>query len=168
MHGQEIERHAEQELQHERHPERRDGEAADRENAQGVVHEAVVMQGGEQPERHPEEGGERHREERQFERRGQAVEDFRRHRHLGEEADPERARAELPHIDDELLDQRLVEAVFGAQRRDLCRGGVVAGEDRRRVAWHDAHHHEDEHEQPEQDRRDLQNAADEEPEHLEP
>ena len=100
-----------------------------------------------------------------LERGGQALEDVGRHRPAGLDAAAEVALHDLPHVDPELHDQRLVEPVLRPDLRHLLRRGVLPRQRRGGIVGHDAHQDEGQDEQPEQDRNDEQDAPDEKPDH---
>src|SRR6266478_1343310 len=63
---EQVELHGEEELEHDREPERGDGHAADGEEAQAVVEPRVVADGGQHAEGNAEAGAEEERGEGQL------------------------------------------------------------------------------------------------------
>ena len=162
---QQVELHGEEELEHDREPERGDRHAADSEEAQSVVEPRVVADGGQHAERDAEAGAEEERGERQLERRRQPLEDVPGDRAPGLDAGAEVSLDDLPQVDPELDDQRLVEPVLGADLDDLLGRGILAGQGGRGIVGHDADQDERQHEEPEQDGQDEQDPPQEESQH---
>ena len=78
---------------------------------------------------------------------------------------PRSPRRRLPSQIDELRQDRPVEAETDADQRDLLGVGVVAGDDRRRIAGRQAQHQEDEDGDDHHDRDGCEQAAQDVGEH---
>ena len=157
---QPVEVHREQQLQHDGEPEGRHRDARHRNDAQHVVGPAVVVDGGDDAERHADQRREQQRGRSQLERRRQALADVERHRPAREGALAEVEARHLAEIDDELLSDRPVEAVLLAQIAAICCGRrVFAGQRRGRIGRHHADQQEGQDQQPQQRREDEQRRA---------
>ena len=105
------------------------------------------------------------REEGELDGGGQAARDIARDRAAGVGGVAEVGLRHLAQVDEELLPDRLVEAVGLADGGDLGRRRVLAGERGRGVVGQDPQHDEGEDEQAEQRRHDQQQAAQDEAGH---
>jgi len=91
-----------------------------------VIRQSTAKDRGPDSRRDPDEDGDRQRRERKLERRGERISQV-----LGNGATRADALAKIAvknarHVNDVLLRQRPVEAVFGSELRDLRLGGVIA------------------------------------------
>ena len=134
LHRQKLPLHGEEVDQDIGQHEARHGEAQ-----HGKAHDQTVDQLARLPRRqHADGNGQRHRHEQGRERqrhgRLETLGDEARHRQVGEDRDAHVALQELRRPDEELLDHRTVEAELGADGRDRLGRGVLAGDDRRRIA----------------------------------
>ncbi len=81
-----------------------------------MVEDGAAPDRGEDADRNAEEDGEQDRHRRQFDRRREQGEEFFEHRLLGDDRAAEIAVQQVAEVDAVLLQQRPVEAEFGAQR----------------------------------------------------
>ena len=151
--------------EHDQHaePERRDRQAADRQNPDHIVDPGIAEQRGQRAHRNGEQDRDHGRHQGDLQRQFEPQRDLLHHRPLG----PHRlAEVELRHADHplaELDEQRLVEAESLALQLDrLLRdaAAVAAQLDLDDVARHDAQHEEHEHRHADQRRDHQQDAVD--------
>src|SRR5438132_380940 len=100
-------------------PEDRDRPAHERSYPDDVIRQSTAKDRGPDSRRDPDEDGDRQRRERKLERRGERISQV-----LGNGATRADALAKIAvknarHVNDVLLRQRPVEAVFGSELRDL-------------------------------------------------
>ena len=162
---QPFEVHREHELQDDGEPEGGNRQAADGDDAHDVVEGGVVPDRGQRAERYADERGEQQREEGELDGGGEAARDIARDRAAGVGGVAEVGLRHLAQVDEELLPDRLVEAVGLADGGDLGRRRVLAGERGRGIVGQDPQHDEGEDQQAEQRRHDQQQAAQDEAGH---
>ena len=153
-------------LQEQAEEEDRDRDPDQRREQARVVEPAPVLLGGEEAEREADDDREEHRRQRELDGSREAVLELVRDRPGRRDAGPEVAvhgRVEVPPV---LHVHRLVEAVLVVDACDLLGRGVLAEQCFGRRARQGMNPAEDEDGQPEEDRDEQQQPADDEAKHL--